>query len=104
MVCAIYVPAAHENPRYAMTSDLSAAPAQPDDTKGAKSMGGILVRTDKDGQRRYTARVRIKGHPDVNKTFPNRSLAMAWKKKRGWRKVGDLTPRQDQDTAVRASD
>ena len=43
-------------------------------------MKGIDKRTHKDGAVSYRARVRIKGHPVIIKSFSSKTLAMKWKR------------------------
>ena len=41
-------------------------------------MATITVRTSKKGTRTYRARVRVKGHPVLSKTFRTRTAAKRW--------------------------
>lgn len=54
--------------------------ANPNTIEEGKAMKGIDKRQNKDGSFSYRARVRIKGHPTVIKSFSNMTLAKKWKR------------------------
>lgn len=59
----------------------SSALANPNNQEeGVKAMKGIDKRPNKDGTSSFRARVRIKGHPTVTKSFSNITLAKKWKR------------------------
>ncbi len=52
----------------------------PNIEKGVRTVKGIDERPQKDGTTSYRARVSIKGHPTVTKTFKNLTTAKRWKR------------------------
>ena len=62
------------------TINPSEVTANPNNQEGVTTVKGIDKRVGKDGAISYRARVRVKGHPPVTKTFNSYTLAKKWKK------------------------
>jgi len=67
-------------PQKSATNHPSDAAANPNNQERVTTVKGIDKRVGKDGAISYRARVRVKGHPPVTKTFNSYTLAKKWKK------------------------
>lgn len=63
-----------------ITINPSEVTANPNNQEGVTTVKGIDKRVGKDGTISYRARVRVKGHPPITKTFNSYTLAKKWKK------------------------